>query len=973
MKKALSSFNIPIRSSQVPSHPSYDFALSQKLETTKREKYKSKGIDLPSDTFYPEFSRDLCFVCRLFIGDIWTHDAWDDESLSWWSEPDDIGKSMFQHHRIWDLPADLQQLNCILCRMLAHGFRQSTQFLNATGPDPKYDDYVYIVRAFEDKNKLFEIAAVDSVPHLQFEFNVPIQYGEGKVDPHYLDAYCREHGLDDATPEDPGGEYSLLKYSGDLSVTVQIKEWMKACAENHENCKRSTFPLPTRVIDVGTAAHDSPRLYISHQDELESYLALSYCWGKDRSDILTQKQLEQYQEAIPHSALPATVFDAVQMTRSLGFRYLWVDALCIVQDSKEDWEKEAAKMRQVYQGAVLSLAGLESHSKTTGLFRDRTVRVTQTPFFDGERHLLIQRQRKVDLNMTVLRKRAWTLQEQILSPATVYFSGSSLVWECYTCAIDEDGKDHNFIPHLKWFGDTPDETGPHRLWYRLAQDYTARSITYTSDRVVAIAGLADKCEAEEWQLGSYLVGLWTGDLPSALLWKSYTRGQTDNLFSAYRNDELAEASFPWDIPSWSWLNHPNWLGWPDSFVREEAQTSTPFSCTIDSSRTFLSTHSKVANKGIRGRLHLTGCLLPFTDALLRATSSHDAPPYNELSFKTLKYLASSGTWRPSRPYEADVVQPWVEIGLEIGWKALVQPVYLFRVCSWPVSLEAYGADIGGGEYDHGYRISEDHVDTYFLVLQAVDEGNDDGTWTYDYGDDHYRDSFDEEFNENTIPQSQDLVDEYVERLGERRRMAMEERVRLDFARLNEMTPESLGERERGTQIPRVLMPEEEQESIEDDVVKEGLRENVEDEDEVEGAEAERDDRSDSKVDNKVAMDAIDDVEFHNAKISETSALHKQGPTLADPKTTSVIEADEKGRDAGEEKDPESREDSQKAKVSENRTAGPNLSYRESSRDTLSIDDATPTRFRRVGVFGFRHFKEDDSFMRKATRKEITLI
>ena len=952
MKKELSSFKIPIRSSKVPAQPSYDFSLAQKLETTKRYKYESKGINLPPDSIYPEFSRDICFVCRLFIGDVWTHDAWDEDTLPWWSEPDDIRKSKFQHHRVWDFPADLQELNCVLCRMLAHGFKQSTQFLAATGPDPKYDDYIYIVRDFGDKNKLFEIAAVDSVPHIQFEFNVPTQFSEGKVDPHYLDAYCKEHGLDDATPEDPGGEYSLLEYSGDTSIAAQIKEWMKACAESHEDCKRSNFPLPSRVIDVGDTAYDAPRLYISNGQEAEPYVALSYCWGKEKSDVLTEERLTDFKKVIPNSALPATVFDAIQMTRRLSLRYLWVDALCIIQDSKEDWEKEAAEMRQVYQGALLSFAGLESHSKAAGLFRDRTVRVTQTPFFDGERHLVIQRQRKVDLNTTVLRKRAWTLQEQILSPATVYFSGSSIVWECHTCAIDEDGQDHNFLPHLKWFGDFPDDIGPHRLWYRLVQDYTARSITYTSDRVAAIAGLAEKCEAEEWQLGSYIVGLWAGDLPAALLWKGSTREKTDNLFSAYRNEELAEASFSWDLPSWSWLGNPDWIGWPDSFFREETPASTLYPCTIETSKTYLSTDSKVANKDIKGSLYLVGYLQPLTDTLIQAVSAHDAPPYNELSFETLKYLANSGVWRPSRPYDPSFMQPWVDIGLDIGWKALVQPVYLLRICSWPASRQARGADIGGGEYDSGYKLSEDYLDTYFLVLQAVDEDTDHGTWRYDYDEKHYWDSFDEEFNEDTVPEYQDQVDEYVERHGEWRRKALEERERLRLARLKEMMPEGLSDRGEKIEIPGVLVPEGNEDIDENDNTEEGDATEKEAEgDHEDGNEGElrkrRKPNRSPKVDDKEESSTA---ENEHVVVPQVQALRSQTSIATSKETSEVAEQDERGTpDANE------------------------VEGRETAAELREGEDGMPTHFRRVGVFGFRHFKEDDSFMRDATGREVTLI
>ncbi|KAI1327164.1 heterokaryon incompatibility protein-domain-containing protein [Xylariaceae sp. FL0255] len=838
-----------------------DTSLSQRLERIKREKYATKGVVLPPSSVYPDFSEELCFVCRLFIGDIWTKDAWEEESMPWWSGPDDIGKSMFQHHCIWDMPTDLDELSCILCRMLTHAFRQTPSFLSADGPDERYGDHIYIVRYFGRSRRSFQITALGDAPDIQFDFNVPIQYGEGKVDPYWSDDYCKEHGYDEPTPQNPGGEYKLLEHSGSSSVVSQIKQWMNTCAESHDRCQKAQLPLPSRVIDVGHTGDDTPRLYVSKRGEVEPYTALSYCWGKGQSDVLTEGELGKYQVAIPDSALPTTVLDAIRLTREIGLRYIWVDALCIIQDSKEDWKKEAAMMRRVYQGATLTIAGLESHSKIMGLFRDRTVRVTQAPIFEGQRHLVVQRERRVQLNTTVLRKRAWTLQEQILSSATVYFSGSSLVWECDTCVVDEDEKDHNSVPHLKWFEEAPDETGSNRLWYKLCQDYTARSITYQSDRVAAIAGLADQCEVEKWQQGSYMAGLWIVDLPHALLWTGSVREQTENRLSAWwKRKELAASSFTWDLPSWSWLSNPRWVSWPDSFIRQEVCAETEFCCKVDPSRITLTPNDKTTSKGVTGLISLSGYIQPFTDHLLKAVASHDVPPFNELCFSTLKAFDNSGAWRSSRNYLADRVQPWMYISLEIGWKALIQPVYLLRICSWPTSRSGEDPNVSGSKMYKGNVIDDDYLDTYFLLLEAVnheeEQGtNQDATWSYNSNDTHYRDSLDEDFNEETFngAVANGELESYKERCQDRFHAAMKDWERFNTARLHEMSP-LFKEEEFGAEIPRVLVHEE---------------------------------------------------------------------------------------DKGENEDGQ--------------------------------DHDIPSRFRRVGVFGFRHFRDDESFMRDAVKREILLI
>jgi len=64
---------------------------------------------------------------------------------------------------------------------------------------------------------------------------------------------------------------------------------------------------------------------------------LSYCWGKDGHVVTTKKDLTQHMQAIDLQSLPTTLRDAVPITRLLGFRYLWIEALCIAQDDDEDW------------------------------------------------------------------------------------------------------------------------------------------------------------------------------------------------------------------------------------------------------------------------------------------------------------------------------------------------------------------------------------------------------------------------------------------------------------------------------------------------------------------------------------------------------------------------------------------------------------------------------------------------------------
>jgi hypothetical protein len=163
--------------------------------------------------------------------------------------------------------------------------------------------------------------------------------------------------------------YSDSASKGCISV---VEEWLQTCLHEHKDCSRlceRASPLPTRVIDVGDE-HSDPRLVTSN-GKIEPWVALSYCWGGDSQFVFNDRTMHDLQRGIPLNGFPATLRDAVVITRSLGIKYIWIDALCIKQDSAEDWAREAAKMRDVYSGAVLIVVAANSPSTHSGIFSQR--------------------------------------------------------------------------------------------------------------------------------------------------------------------------------------------------------------------------------------------------------------------------------------------------------------------------------------------------------------------------------------------------------------------------------------------------------------------------------------------------------------------------------------------------------------------------------------------------------------------------
>lgn len=112
--------------------------------------------------------------------------------------------------------------------------------------------------------------------------------------------------------------------------------------------------LPTRVIDVRLDSSQKPRVVDTHSSK-GVYATLSYCWGCQKNTTLRQDNISQLQREIDAENLPQTIRDAVETTRKMSIRYLWVDALCIVQDDEIEKAKEIARMQDVYSCSTVTI------------------------------------------------------------------------------------------------------------------------------------------------------------------------------------------------------------------------------------------------------------------------------------------------------------------------------------------------------------------------------------------------------------------------------------------------------------------------------------------------------------------------------------------------------------------------------------------------------------------------------------------
>ncbi|KHO01395.1 Heterokaryon incompatibility [Metarhizium album ARSEF 1941] len=352
--------------------------------------------------------------------------------------------------------------------------------------------------------------------------------------------------------------------------------------------QRWTGFLPTRLINVGTEA--GPRLTLVLSAEIETadkrYIALSHCWGLTMPEAgkTMVKTLNDHLASIAEDRLPRSFRDFVQNTRRLGVPYVWIDSLCIVQDSREDWEREAAQMADVYSNAHLTMAASGSadgrggcqvadHVRSYGpVDIECRVNVDATaPARDSTAATIAFRLWSRDtypvgqiLGIDPLTKRGWSLQERELSPRVVHYCRDTIRWECREsratiefpwcdAASFDVGRllDGASFTRPTLIGVPNVSSKPlsfvtkQRLsWFELVDRYTSRALTKQTDILPAFSGIARSIAATTSD--EYLAGLWKSYFGHCLLWASnwhVGRGFRQHSRPA---DHLA--------PSWSWAS-----------------------------------------------------------------------------------------------------------------------------------------------------------------------------------------------------------------------------------------------------------------------------------------------------------------------------------------------------------------------------------------------------------------------------------
>jgi hypothetical protein len=237
--------------------------------------------------------------------------------------------------------------------------------------------------------------------------------------------------------------------------------------------------------------------------------------------------------------LSPTFRDAFDVTRKLGVRYLWIDSLCIIQDSDSDWRAESSVMGEIYAQSLCNIAATGSSQNFGGLFQERDiskVAPTATIKLKGKTTTYCFKEGNpwcTEITNAPLNNRGWVLQERMLSRRTLHYA-SQLFWECQTMQACESFP--SGMPGMwcdpRWRCGYPPSSHPLTFktwemkstagWDEIMRSYARCKLTRASDRLVAIAGIAKAVQSLGW--GNYLAGLWKEELPRCLVWSLSTAG-----------------------------------------------------------------------------------------------------------------------------------------------------------------------------------------------------------------------------------------------------------------------------------------------------------------------------------------------------------------------------------------------------------------------------------------------------------------
>ncbi|KAI9154898.1 putative protein of unknown function with het domain [Paramyrothecium foliicola] len=362
--------------------------------------------------------------------------------------------------------------------------------------------------------------------------------------------------------------------------------------------KNDTGFTPTRLIDLGPSQASNikiinPKSMRSHSRQKKPplhYAALSYCWGPPADAVkqprLLANNISRLGQSFDAGDMSPVMEDAALVCKKFDIRYLWIDALCIIQDSKTDWEEQSQQMAQVYENSYLTICAAASSSCLEGFLTSRP-RLPEfqyiSPIYSGATgsfclrplsgydsksqsplSIVTKSPFRQDLEASSWNTRGWVFQEKAMSATKLFFGRTMIHLQLMDWILSENGYTEATRSigesDQPWSGDLASVLAPeiglriYELWQIVVSHFRRLQWTDPRDLFPGLSGIAFKF----YQLthDDYLAGHWINDLGCSLIWTPGTQDHTLGFESLEQLVEYLAVPNIQNTPSWSWASRP---------------------------------------------------------------------------------------------------------------------------------------------------------------------------------------------------------------------------------------------------------------------------------------------------------------------------------------------------------------------------------------------------------------------------------
>ncbi|KAH7080016.1 hypothetical protein BKA63DRAFT_233164 [Paraphoma chrysanthemicola] len=213
------------------------------------------------------------------------------------------------------------------------------------------------------------------------------------------------------------------------------KLWLDQCSQSHSACGHTVLShasrLPTRLLDLQPNGDQGSSVRVVESASIEpgtkpvDYIALSHAWSSSDAKLTTDT-LHDRSADLPLAQISRTLAAAITAAQDLGYRYIWTDSLCVVQDDQNEKRAECANMASVFRNAALTLV---LDAIDNGLEAFKAILANSTSDFAWD-------------------TRAWALQDRLLSHRFLHLGQEQMYWECNSLKASETFP--RGLPSLIW-------------------------------------------------------------------------------------------------------------------------------------------------------------------------------------------------------------------------------------------------------------------------------------------------------------------------------------------------------------------------------------------------------------------------------------------------------------------------------------------------------------------------------------------